>query len=175
MADAIRRFEPQAADDDRDADIAPVRSASPLDAIRAELAAEVEQNDITLEVPGRPGYAVRYATKLSYEQLMGWRKRAVDKAMPLGVDELRLAALVCANQCRAILRHGEEITTDGAPLTFASPQFHELLEVGRSTDAVRQFYGRDFDVAAASNRILDAAGMGETAEDAEEGPDPTQS
>lgn len=154
-----------------DPDLAPVDTVSPLEELRAELTAPVEGADVVLAVPGRPGYAVRYSSSFTYEQLTAWRKRATDRNE---VNEIRFAALILANQSRAIVRNGDEVVDAGAPLTFRSKAFLALYEVDRVADAVVAFYGNDFDVAAAGNSLLRAAGFGAEAptvdEDEESGP-----
>jgi hypothetical protein len=147
---------------DGDPDIeAPAAPATALDELRSELTTAVESKDSTLAVPAREGYAVRYSTTIAHEQLNSWRKRARDKSMPGELDELRWAAIVLANQCRAIVRKGTEVELDGSPATFAHPGFRSMLGAERAVDAVRSFYGRDADVITSALTVLRDAGYGD--------------
>lgn len=154
---------------------------TPLDDLRAELSAPVEGEPATLKVPGRPGYAVRYSVDLDDLEFQRWHRKASGKTIPgrdAAVDRLKLAGLVLAYQCEAIVRNGREVTDGGAPLLFRSPAFLDLMRRDDERrppevrEAVRRFYGRDADLLAASDEVLNRAGYGDTAEDADE--DPTQ-
>jgi hypothetical protein len=153
-----------------DMDVAPVAPSTALASLRADFAAETEEDVQTFPVKGRPGYEVRLSTRIPYEDFAAWRKRCEDKSMPGGLNELRFGCIVLANTCRGILRDGEEIVSDGEPLTFASPALHRLLGVERAVDAVRRFYGRDPNVNRAASAVLTAAGWGGEDSDA----DPTR-
>jgi hypothetical protein len=150
---------------DIDAEIKPASSA--LEALREDFLAETDDDLETLPVKARPGYEVRYSTLIPYEQYAAWRKASEDDDMPGGLNELRLGCLVLAGACRGIVRHGEDVLTDGKPLAFGSPAFHDLLGVSRSVDAVRRFYGRDPYVTKTASKVLAAAGW------APDSPDPT--
>jgi hypothetical protein len=137
-----------------------------LDELRTELASEVATPPETLVVPGRAGYTVRYSTELAHEQLQAWRKTSRDKSSPDGLDELRWASIVLANQCECVVRHGVDVELDGRPATFQHEGFRALLGEGaeRATAAVRRFYGRDADVIAAALAVIRAAGYGDEAD-----------
>lgn len=162
---------PEASAAPSDPDLAPVAASSPLDALRAELGEEVTTADVVLEVPGRPGYAVRYGTTIDYEELSAWRKRAKDKSSPSGVDELRLAAIILANRCTGIIRQGTEVLVDGEPLTFARRELQELVDAGSAREAVIRLYGRDPHVMATAGEVLREAGYDDDVASA--GEDPT--
>ena len=136
-----------------------------LDELRSELAAEVATPPLTLAVPGRTDYAVRYSTELAHEQLTAWRKTARDKQAPEGIDELRWASIVLANQAEVVLRKGVEVELDGRPANFQHEGFRGMLGADlRATAAVRKFYGRDSDVIAAALAVIRAAGYGDDAD-----------
>lgn len=162
-----------------EADLAPVARTSPLDALRAELAQEVPEELLTLDVPTRADTAVRFDTEVEWEELVAWRKRASSKANrsaanPEGVDLMRLAAIVVANTAVAIVHKGTEVTgTNGEVLTFAHPELLAMLGVERAVDAVRKFYGRDGHVQAAAGRVIDAAGYGDELGELDPDEDPT--
>lgn len=157
--------------------LAPVRPATSLDALRAELAAEVTPDELVLDVPTRDGYAVRFRCDVSNDELTAWRKRATIRAAkadkPAIYDEAKVAAIIVANQVDAIIAHGEELTDGGEPMTFASAAFLDLVGKSSATEAVRHFYGLDGHVIAAANMVLDRSGFGnELAED--DDADPTR-
>lgn len=142
---------------------------SALEALREELASELEGDLFAVPVPARPGYELRCATGIRYEQLAGWRKSA--GTMHGGLNELRFACILLANQTRQIVRQDEPVTLEGQAVTFASKTLHELLGVERAVDAVRKLFGRDADVMRACKAVADAAGYGGAPAEA---PDPTQ-
>jgi hypothetical protein len=144
-----------------DMDVAPVAASTALDSLRADFAAETDEDVVTFPVRSRrhkAKYEVRFSTRIPYEDLAAWRKRSEDKTMPNDLNETRLACIVLANTCRGIIRNGEEILTEGEPMTFASPAFHALVGADRAVDAVRRFYDRDPDVNRAAGEVLAAAG-----------------
>lgn len=155
-----------------------VRQATVLDELRAELATPVEDATITLPVANRPGYSVRFAASLDYEnELVKWRKQATTKGRrgnPDTVNEFRLAGIVLGHKCQVILRHGDELELDGEPLTFRHPALQELTGTSRAVDCIRAFYGSDGHVIDAADAIVARAGYGGTgAEEVDDDEDPT--
>lgn len=142
----------------------PVRPSNGLDAIRAELAAEVTPDELPLDVPTRDGYIVRYRCDVNNDELTAWRKKATIKAAkgdkPAQYDEAKVAAIILANKAVAIVARGVELTNEGEPMTFGTPAFWDLVGKASSTEAVRHFYGLDGHVIAAANMVLDASGFG---------------
>lgn len=149
---------------------APVRSTA-LEALRAELTAETDDDLILLSVPSRKGYAVRFSAKVPYEQYARWTKRAEDRSMPGGVNLLRLAGIVLANTCRGIVRNGEDVVLDGEPVTFTSKALQEMLGSSDAVGTVAVFYGNDGHVISSGTEVINAAGYGESIE--QDTPDPT--
>lgn len=149
-----------------DPDVAPVAAANPLDFLRLELAEEVTTDDLVLDVPGRPGYAVRYGTVVRFEEVEAWRKRASDKKG--NADALRLGAIILANRCHAIIRNGVELEVDGEVVTFAHDAILEATGTHRAVDAVVAFYGRDPHVLTAADAVLAEAGFGDVVSEADE-------
>ncbi|HEX5782391.1 MAG TPA: hypothetical protein VFX80_10735, partial [Solirubrobacteraceae bacterium] len=138
--------------------------ASPLEELRQEIKREVHGDPIVLEVPGRAGWSVRYRADVELPQLAAWRKKAADRAMPEGLDELKLCLTILANQCDALLKDGREVEDDdGQLVTFASAAFLELTGAGRAVEAVRRWYVIDGHVVAAAQEVMNASGYGEEA------------
>jgi hypothetical protein len=172
MTEPVRSFSAvDAGTDVDDADLA-IPAESALEALRDELADELEGDLITIPVPARPGYELRCATGVRYEQLSAWRKAAADKTKPGGLNELHYAAIILGNVTRGIRRQGEEVVTPDGPLTFASRELHELLGVTRARDAVIKLFGKDGHVVRACRSVLEAAGYG--TDDLSAEADPTQ-
>jgi hypothetical protein len=146
---------------------APPLTAAPvpslLDGLLAELEQDATQETVTLGVQSRPGWEVRYAIDIPYEQLAQWRAAAADPAMPGGMNELQVACSALAACCRAILVGGEDVTDVNGPVTFASPDLQRRLGVTRPVDAVRKLYRFDGHVTASGTRLLQAAGYGQGA------------
>lgn len=139
--------------------------ADPLAAL-AELAQPVDMPDVIVPHRFRPGWAVRYSTVLDSDDLKRWRKRATDrKGAKETVDETRMACIILANLCRALIRNGAEVLgPDEQPLTFAHPAVWKLYDAQRAADAVRGFYGNDPYLGATLEAVLAAAGVGEEVE-----------
>jgi hypothetical protein len=147
-----------------------VGSASILDDLRAELATKLDEEEtVTLEVIGREGYAVRFSSVIDHTAFQMWRRKCLSRGTDF--DDLRFSAMVLGNQCRAIVRRGEDVYTSGEPLTFASKALHDLVDAVDTRNAIRRFYGRDSHVIATGKKVLEAAGYDR---EAEEAPDPTR-
>jgi hypothetical protein len=145
-----------------DPDLEPVVEQSDLELIAADLKAELKADSIVLPVETRPGYSLRFDTDIPYEALEKWRKAAKDRKASNGVDVSRLAALVIANKCIAILKDGRVLTDgDGDPLTFGSDEIRAMYDVLRAADAVKIMIGRDARMQAISDAVIGAAGWGD--------------
>lgn len=129
------------------------------DLAAAELADPVVSEPITLEVPGRPGFEVRYRTDVD----AGWlakvsQKRCRNREWPDGTDTLKLASIALAQMSQAVIRQGSEVIgQDGTPWTFRHPEMRAALGAESAAPAVARFYGRDADVIAAFNDLMEAA------------------
>lgn len=144
---------------------------SDLDDLRAELRATIADTT-TIEVLGRPGYAVRCRLDFTGKDLDLIRKRARDKTFADGIDGIKYAGLVLGFTCVAIVRKGQDLELDGvSPVTFATPALQELMGTGSVYETVRALFGRrDGHIDAATKRLLIDAGWGDEAFTA----DPTQ-
>lgn len=154
-----------------DPDLAPVAEKSDLEMIKADLSSTVENKQIVLPMETRPGYSLQFNTDISHEQFEKWRSLAKDRKATTGMDVGRLAALVVANKCTAILKDGKVLTDDaGDPLTFASEEIRGMFSVPRAADAAKLLIGRDSLLTAISDAVVIAAGWGDEVSEV----DPTQ-
>ena len=153
---------PDKYDDGESPMLDPAAAATDLSRLRADLAAE-SKTDVTLPVPGRPIYAVRFRTDVSGDELDRWRKTAKSKRHVDGIDAVKFAALILANTCLEVLRDGTPLLdSDGDPLTFRSVELWKgTLEASTAAGGVLKFYGRDGHAVAASNAVLGESGWGE--------------
>lgn len=142
---------------------------SELDLIAAELAEELPAEPITLAVPGRPGWEVRFSTDVSAPALAAWQTRSKDPSWPDGVDQLKLAGIVIANQALDVIRNGKP-----TGYTFRDKRFISALGAIQARDAVRKVYGgRDSAIVQTAERVLVAAGhLGAVTESEAEDPTP---
>jgi hypothetical protein len=152
-----------------DVDLGP--GSTDLDDLREELAESVVREPVVLPVPHRGGWEAVFATRVDHELLAKWRRASKSANHPDGFDELQMAERLLANQNVGLIRNGEELLDQGAPLTFRSPRFLELISEGRPMVAVRKFFDNDGHVISAANEVLRAAGYGEDLASA--GSDPT--
>jgi hypothetical protein len=158
---------------DSDGDGPAPDSASLLQDIANDIAESLPVEEVTFEVSGRPGYAVRYSLDFDVDDVKRWRK-AAGASKTQEADEVRMAAVMLATQCSAIIRRGEEVRLDGEVLTFRSKSFHEALDVPKSADAVLKFYGRDLHATQVANELLLRVGQKSRPDEADEDEDPTQ-
>lgn len=134
---------------------------SPLENLRASLKEETSGSPIVLETPRRPGWNVRYRCDVELPVLAQWRKKAADKSMPEGVDELKLCLIILADQCDAILQGDVEVEEDGEVVTFRTQSLQDLLGAIRAADLVRRWYGSDGHAVSAAQEVMNASGYGE--------------
>jgi len=142
-----------------------------LDAIKADLQAAVKNDPITLSVPKRERWTIRYNANVSADMMARWRKAARDKTMADGFDGMKYACLILANQCEVAMFDGQIATDDlGNELNFRNMKFLEMIGAARAIDAVRKFYGVDGDILRAVEAILVAAGYDSEEQEAEADP-----
>jgi hypothetical protein len=134
-----------------------------LDGLLDALDREIGKQSVTLGVQARPGWEVRYSVDIPYEQRAQWQQAAADPAMPLGFNEVQVAAVALAACCQAIVCDGEDVTDTAGPVTFASPDLQRRLGVARPVDAVRKLYRFDGHVLASGNELMREAGYGQGA------------
>lgn len=142
----------------------------PLDSIKEELAADVETEDLPLPVPRRPGYELTFSTNLDGEKFDLWARKCKDRKALGGIDELKLALFVLANQNTGIRRQGGPVEVEGQPMTVRTQAFLDMTGTGRPFDALRKLYGSDGHVQAAAREVLAECGYGEDLASAAEDP-----
>lgn len=143
---------------------------SELDAIRDEIAAEdahAEQDEdkslVRLEVPERPGWVIVCTTKgITYNKVLAWRRMPVvkDKNSPGGVSDLMSAAVILGEQCKSIIRNGNELVHEGAPVTFRDQPYRDIFDAGDAVEAVLKTFKNDWHAISASQRLMIEAGFG---------------
>lgn len=153
--------------DDDDAKLASLEpsapAGSPLEALRREARRTAEREPITLPVPERPGWSVRYRCNVDLADLARWQKASKDRQMPDGIDVQRLARLVLSHQCIAILFEGKVVEGQNGPLVFASPEFWEYCDVSSAIAAVGHWYGNDGAIVAVLDEVMRASGFDDEA------------
>lgn len=140
---------------------------SPLADLEAELLAEIaDGKPIRLEVDGRPGYVALYRRDFTGQDVDRWRKRA---KRGKSVDLIHFGALVIAGTMVGLERNGEELEDPdaGGPLTVRSPYMQGLYSAPSAAEAARKFFGTDGYVNAQCEGILEAAGWGDEAIEAD--------
>lgn len=140
-----------------------VKEPSVLAKLREEVSKKIERPEIVVEVPERKSISVRFSPNITQTQMNAWRRNSGENTKA-GMDATKFACFVIGHTCRAILVDGEEATNeDGAPLTFASPEILEMLDVSRPIpDGVRAMYGLDPHVEAVALAIMEAAGYNDS-------------
>lgn len=125
--------------------------------VLAELKVQIDRPDVVLEVPTRPGWSVRFTTRLDADFLAAWTKQASTRD---GLDQFRLSLLTVAGLCRGLVRNGEEVTANGQTVTFTSPELGDLYGTVDAASTVRAFYGDDVVVSNTYLALLEACGSG---------------
>ncbi len=151
---------------------------SMLDQLKQDLRNQVSAPRM-FPVPSRDGYALRCRTDLSSQEMQTLFKRASKGRNT--TDNLLLAKLTLAQATLAIHRQGKALIDDkGDEQTFSSEAF--MTAVGcppnaNVVDAVALFVGRDGDITALFDAVVDASGYGKKidSEDLNTAADPTSS
>jgi hypothetical protein len=136
-----------------------------LEQLRAEVSKKVERSEIEIDVPERPGVAVRFSPNITQNQLRAWRKNSGEDTKD-GFDPLKFACYVVGSTCTAILMEGRVAQdTNGLDVTFASSEILEMTnDIRPIPDGIRRFYGIDPHLESTALAILDHAGYGEDVE-----------
>jgi hypothetical protein len=124
-----------------------------LDDVLGELARSVDKPDVTFPVRTRPGWAVRFSTRVDADEVKAWTKAATVDG---DVDLFQLQLLTLAGQCRSLVRNGQDL---GA--TFGHEQIMGLYGAVLVAECVRSFYGDDTLVTSTYASLLEHTGAGE--------------
>lgn len=150
---------------------------SDLSTIAAELATSGGVNTLVLDIERRPGYAAEFDVTFDSVTVEKVRKASKDRNFEGKIDGVKFAALLLAKTCIAITRHGEPIPLEsGRAATFLEPEFLDLMQREderqpvKSVDGVKRFYVLEGHVEAHAKALMQAAGWGDEAREA----DPTR-
>ena len=153
---------------DNSAPAAPTTSSakkqpSVLDKLREEVSKHIERPEVYIRVPERPSIVLKFSPNITQNQLNAWRRNAGENTKQ-GMDATKFACFVVGHSCRGILIDDEEVLGDNdAPMTFASPEILEMLDVTRPMpEGVRAMFGLDPHVEAAALAIMEAAGYSDS-------------
>lgn len=138
-----------------------------LEGLRKALAEEVKPALFRLPIPARDGVEIEFNTDIDSVMLNAWRKRSKDNSFPDGINPLRYACIVIANQAEAVIFNGTPAHDESdQPLNFKNPNLLQMLGVpaGQSTTAVRKLFGYDGHVLSACRTVISEAGFGEDIE-----------
>ena len=152
-------------------DAASESSNNVLSALKAVISKSVKRPDVFIEVPERPGVAIRVSPNITQHQLRSWRKNAGEDTKA-GMDTVKFACAVVGHTTTGIAMNQEIVTDDrGTELTFASPEILAMTNTQRPLpDCVKAFFGIEPHIEAAAVAIMEAAGYGDTVDTA----DPTK-
>ncbi|MDQ6947017.1 MAG: hypothetical protein M3256_12315 [Actinomycetota bacterium] len=152
---------------EEDFDVSRESDLSPLQRLERDMATEIVKPPVTVPVPSRPGYSVRFRSDVAMEDRERWERivqRQTGDTPELAVKASALTAqLMVADTCEAILIDGVVVTDDqGKPVTFKSPWLWGVLKVGPRkpggkldvTDVVRKFYGYDGDIESVALKLI---------------------
>ena len=99
-------------------------SETPLDKLKATIAAAVERPVVLLEVPAREGVHLRISPNITQSQMRNWRKQAGEETKN-GLDPTKFACYVVGHTTVGVEMNGEEVSDDaGTGLNFAR---HDIL------------------------------------------------
>ncbi|MCU1588781.1 MAG: hypothetical protein JWP11_37 [Frankiales bacterium] len=139
-----------------------VHALSDLEQLRLELTAELDLDDVTLPVPLRPSFQVRYRLVVDAHEMQPWRRDAYDPTCLEGIDQTKLALLGLAALNTGLFLDGRLVLDDeaGAPLTIGSPSILAMLKVSTAPEAVLALYGLSAHVTASWSSVLAESGFG---------------
>lgn len=157
------------ADDDGPELGAPTEApGSPLADLERELLVDLGDGHTRLEVDGRPGWVAVYRRDFTGEDLERFRKRAKKGKR---VDPIHFGAILIAATMVRLEKGGAPVEdpdlADGTPLTVRSSYLSTLYGTPSAAETARRFFGTDGYVNAQCEGILEAAGWGDEAVDAD--------
>jgi len=134
-------------DNDTPDDPAPAKAAgsskveSPLDRLKEKISAKVTRPEVILEVPDRPGVALKISPNITQKQMKAWRRNAGEDTRN-GMDPTKFAAYVVGHTTIGIEMDEEEVFDEnGFPLNFASADILASTDCTRPVpDAVMAFF-----------------------------------
>ena len=140
----------------------------------AQMRAEVEQiatPPLTLihPRPGMEAWTLTFLPQIDYQtQYRKWLAWATDRTGKKEVDTSRLNRRIIAETCVGIAHQGVT-TTDpaGGPVTFTSEGLMAEFGVGSAIEAVKAFIVIDGGINELASKIIDAAGYGVEAVEAD--------
>lgn len=144
-----------------EADLVIVKN-TPFAQLEALLAEEVQKPPVTLDIPGRPGMAMRFNTNVESDLLQAWQKRNTRKIRGKEeTDPMRLAATILASTAEALIFKGQEMTDeDGDLLNFRGVALARMLKADSTSQlaVIRKLYGFDGHIVVTMQEVLTAAG-----------------
>lgn len=142
--------------------------------VAESLGSAVEDTFVTLPVPNRPDYQLKFRTRIDYDDLRLWIRRAKDSKDKTDPHMLRLSFAVLSNTNVGVIFRGNEVPSrDGGNLLISTPEFQSLIKasIGNSVPAaIRKLYGSDGHIIMTMNKIMEEAGYGDI--DLEDGDNP---
>lgn len=92
---------------------------------------------VTYPFPGLDGWEMRYRTSLPFEKLQLLTAQAMDE-LPggTGTNFRTLGILLMMEQMDCFIYHGEEVNTDGGPMTYASPALQRLAKANDTQSCI---------------------------------------
>lgn len=136
-------------------------SASPLEQLKAALAAPAAKERLKLRVPTRPGVGLIFDPNFEDTQRKAWRARATKKRRGEDdVDEMLFASLILANTNVAVTFNDVEAHDDeGTPLTFRHKQLWDFVGTSSPQECIKRLFANDPHVLLASGEVMLAAGF----------------
>lgn len=171
----VSLVEPDDVDPDEGAPAAGV--VTDLDRLLADVE-QYEPEPFRITHPLLEQYTLVFRSDLAFEEIDGWRKKAVIKRGRNGqadeVDAAKASALIIAGSCTGIYLDGQPVTdSKGNTVSFRNAEFQDKLGCNRNAaNAARKFLLKDSALGTISNKVVDESGYGD---DVEEAPDPTES
>lgn len=142
-------------------------SGSVYDALRAELATEVDVETVWLTVPGRPNIDVEFYPALEFDLLRAFMKKCIKPGSKgKEFDALKFAYQIMSFLCRGVRIGGKVVTTEnGDPVTFVN------MVPGKTTpEAIRWVYGNDGHILVLSQNLVELCGYSDEDMESDDGP-----
>lgn len=149
-------------------------AGSPLEQLEVELRAETEEEPYRWHIPRRPKLRIIINPNIDGEKFQIWQRQSrVGKKTGTEqiIDPLKLAALMVGNQLVGVevkQANGEwvEATENDRSLTLGSPSLRKMLAGKDQVSSggvvlVRNLFGNDGHLLAASAELANAAGYGD--------------
>lgn len=145
--------------------VAPTPAGSLAEELAQEFATPAVVPTVTIPIPARPRWALRFRLDWNEARTRDWKRRANDPQAPNGISWTKLYRATIVDQCTAVLRLAEDgqtwvpVSQGGQVLSLRDPRLHTLLGVQGADASVHKLLPVFSQLATVGQGIARAAGQ----------------